>query len=94
MLGNSPGTPIKLVAKEIIPEVRSLQNQYPHIILHERPYEDHDFNDTDLAIIAVNDLVLAGQIRDQAHQKNVLVNIADKPELCDFYLGSIVKKEA
>ncbi|ATN05334.1 ABC transporter permease [Chryseobacterium indologenes] len=92
VLGNSPGTPIKLVAKEIIPEVRSLQNQYPHIILHERPYEDHDFNDTDLAIIAVNDLVLAGQIRDQAHQKNVLVNIADKPELCDFYLGSIVKK--
>ncbi|TLX26889.1 ABC transporter permease [Chryseobacterium indologenes] len=92
VLGNSPGTPIKLVAKEIIPEVRSLQNQYPHIILHERSYEDHDFNDTDLAIIAVNDLVLAGQIRDQAHQKNVLVNIADKPELCDFYLGSIVKK--
>ncbi|HAO28245.1 MAG TPA: ABC transporter permease [Chryseobacterium indologenes] len=92
VLGNSAGTPIKLVAKEIIPEVRSLQNQYPHIILHERPYEDHDFNDTDLAIIAVNDLVLAGQIRDQAHQKNVLVNIADKPELCDFYLGSIVKK--
>ncbi len=92
VLGNSPGTPIKLVAKEIIPEVRSLQNQYPHIILHERPYEDHDFNDTDLAIIAVNDLVLAGQIRDHAHQKNVLVNIADKPELCDFYLGSIVKK--
>ncbi|REC45407.1 TSUP family transporter [Chryseobacterium pennipullorum] len=92
VLGNSPETPIKLVAKEIIPEVRSLQNQYPNIILHERSYEDHDFNDADLAIIAVNDLVLASQIRDHAHQKSVLVNIADKPELCDFYLGSIVKK--
>ncbi|PWN71482.1 ABC transporter permease [Chryseobacterium phosphatilyticum] len=92
VLGNSPETPIKLVAKQIIPEVRSLQNQYPNIILHERPYEDHDFNDADLAIIAVNDLALAGQIRDHAHQKDVLVNIADKPELCDFYLGSIVKK--
>ena len=25
-------------------------------------------------------------------QKNKLVNVADKPELCDFYMGSIVQK--
>lgn len=92
VLGNSPETYIKLVAKEIIPEVRSLQDQFVNITLHERAYNDDDFNDTDLAIIAVNDIVLAEQIRNDAHQKNVLVNIADKPDLCDFYLGSIVKK--
>ncbi|PWN68102.1 TSUP family transporter [Chryseobacterium oncorhynchi] len=92
VLGNSPETSIKLVAKEIIPEVRSLQDQFVNITLHERAYNDDDFNDTDLAIIAVNDIVLAEQIRNDAHQKNVLVNIADKPDLCDFYLGSIVKK--
>lgn len=92
VLGNSPETSIKLVAKEIIPEVRSLQDQFVNITLLERPYNDDDFNDTDLAIIAVNDIVLAEQIRNDAHQKNVLVNIADKPDLCDFYLGSIVKK--
>lgn len=92
VLGNSPETSITLVAKEIIPEVRSLQNRFSNITLYERAYHDHDFNDTDLAIVAVNDIVLAGEIREKAHQKNVLVNIADKPELCDFYLGSIVKK--
>lgn len=92
VLGNSPETSIKLVAKEIIPEVRSLQDQFVNITLHERAYNDDDFNDTDLAIIAVNDIVLAEQIRNDAHQKNVLVNIADKPDLCDFYLGSIVRK--
>lgn len=92
VLGNSPETSITLVAKEIIPEVRSLQNRFSNITLYERAYHDHDFNETDLAIVAVNDIVLAGEIREKAHQKNVLVNIADKPELCDFYLGSIVKK--
>lgn len=35
---------------------------------------------------------MAEQIRNDAHVKGVLVNIADKPELCDFYLGSIVRK--
>lgn len=92
VLGNSPETSIRLVAREIIPEVRSLQDQFANITLHERAYNDDDFNDTDLAIIAVNDIVLAEQIRNDANQKNVLVNIADKPDLCDFYLGSIVKK--
>ncbi|MEF9478230.1 bifunctional precorrin-2 dehydrogenase/sirohydrochlorin ferrochelatase [Chryseobacterium sp. 1B4] len=93
VLGNSPDTSIRLVAKEIIPEVRILQNQFSNITLHERAYSDHDFNDTDLAIIAVNDIELAGEIREKAQEKSVLVNIADKPDLCDFYLGSIVKKE-
>lgn len=92
VLGNSPETSIKLVAKEIIPEVRTLQSQFSNITLHERAYHDHDFNDADLAIIAVNNIELAGQIREKAQKKNVLVNIADKPDLCDFYLGSIVKK--
>ncbi|UKB86273.1 TSUP family transporter [Chryseobacterium sp. MEBOG06] len=92
VLGNSPDTVIKLVAKEIIPEIRALQSQFPNIKLHERAYNDTDFDTVDLAVIAVNDIVLAGQIRDCAHQKSVLVNIADKPDLCDFYLGSIVKK--
>lgn len=94
VLGNSPGTSIKLVAREIIPEIREIQNEFPDITLHERAYDDHDFNDTDLAIIAVNDIALAAEIRTKAQQRNILVNIADKPDLCDFYLGSIVKKEA
>ncbi|WP_312304900.1 TSUP family transporter [Chryseobacterium sp.] len=92
VLGNSPETSIKLVAREIIPEIRELQNQFPDIKLYERAYHDHDFNDVDLAIIAVNDIELATEIRTKAQQRNVLVNIADKPDLCDFYLGSIVKK--
>lgn len=92
VLGNSPETSIRLVAKEISSEVRALQNQYSNIKLYERAYHDDDFNDTDVAIIAVNDIELAAQIREDAHKQNVLVNIADKPDLCDFYLGSIVKK--
>src|SRR5699024_145576 len=31
-------------------------------------------------------------IHREAKAKKVLVNVADTPDLCDFYLGSIVKK--
>lgn len=92
VLGNSPRARIKLVAKEINDQVKDLKQNYPNLTLHERSYTDNDFNSADIAIVAVNDIILAEQIRSRAHQNNTLVNIADKPGLCDFYLGSIVRK--
>ncbi|CEJ67985.1 Siroheme synthase [Chryseobacterium oranimense G311] len=92
VLGNSPRARIKLVAREINDQVRDLKQNYPNLTLHERSYTDNDFNSADIAIVAVNDIFVAEQIRDKAHQNNTLVNIADKPDLCDFYLGSIVRK--
>lgn len=92
VLANSPGARIKLVAKDISDQVKELKQDYPNLTLHERSYTDNDFNSADLAIVAVNDICLAERIRNRAHQHNILVNIADKPGLCDFYLGSIVRK--
>jgi len=34
--------------------------------------------------------VQSTKIRDEAKERFLLVNIADTPELCDFYLGGIV----
>ncbi|MDX8573051.1 TSUP family transporter [Elizabethkingia sp. HX QKY] len=92
VLINAPQTSVKLVAKEIIPEVKALQEEYKNLVLEQRAYTYADFDTADFVIAAVNDLVVAEQIRNDAHVKGVLVNIADKPELCDFYLGSIVRK--
>lgn len=92
VLSNSPATKIRLVAKEILPEVRELTDLYPNLTLHERPYNITDLDDISLAIAAVNDLETAKLIREDALAKDKLINIADKPDLCDFYLGSVVKK--
>jgi uncharacterized membrane protein YfcA len=43
-------------------------------------------------ITAINDPILSEQIRNDAKQKGKLINAADKPELCDFFLASVVKK--
>src|SRR6202012_2540704 len=49
-------------------------------------------DNADLVIAATDDGTLNDHIRQSAHQRKLLVNVADKPELCDFYLGSIVQK--
>lgn len=43
-------------------------------------------------IAATNDNDLNIRIAEFANEANILVNVADTPELCDFYLGSIITK--
>ena len=89
---NSPATRVLLVATEINDAIKKIAQHHSTITLEERPYDRTDLDECDLAIVAVNDRVLSEIIQTDAKQKNKLVNVADTPELCDFYLGSVVKK--
>ncbi|HRO71992.1 MAG TPA: NAD(P)-dependent oxidoreductase, partial [Chitinophagaceae bacterium] len=92
VIQNSPLTQIKLVSPEINPEISQLAEKHPTLTLHLRPYETTDLDDCDIAIVAVNNKILSESIHAESRQKHKLVNVADTPELCDFYLSSIVKK--
>ncbi len=92
VLHNSPATKINLVAITISEEIRALTDEYPNLQLTQRAYHIDDLLGVDLVIIGVNDRNVSELIRIDAKSKGKLVNVADKPDLCDFYLGSIVKK--
>ena len=65
---------------------------HPQLILVERKFEENDLNGRDLVVLATDDKELHVNIRELAKSRHLLVNVADTPKLCDFYLGSIVKK--
>lgn len=92
VIGNAPETIVKLVADKISDAVREFAAGRPNITLVEKRYSKDDLAQADLVIVAVNDIPLAEQIRDDAKSRGLLLNVADKPALCDFYLGSVVKK--
>lgn len=92
VLHNSPATRVTLVGREINESIWELARQYSNVTVLEKSYDTKDLQDADLVIVAVNDIPIAERIRSEASQQNLLVNVADKPELCDFYLSSIVKK--
>ena len=92
VIQNSPATSIKIVSKAFDEEIKSLKRQHANIELIEKEYEKSDFDNIDFVIAAVNDLELSKVIYNDAKSKKILANVADKPELCDFYLGAIVKK--
>lgn len=92
VLHNSPATSITIVAEDIRDGVRALAERHDNIILIEDSYRDSYVDEADLVIVAVDNKALGAQIREDAHKRGLLVNVADTPDLCDFYLGSIVKK--
>jgi uncharacterized protein len=92
VLQNSPAGKIRIVAIHISEEIKNLVADKPNIELIERPYQATDIDDADIVIAAVNDIEVSTQVSSDAKEKGKLVNAADKPGLCDFYLGSIVQK--
>ncbi len=92
VISNSPATKITLVAIQISDVIKEIAKQYPNIILKEKPYQISDLADNDIIIAAINETAISQQIVTDAKSKKILVNAADKPDLCDFYLSSVVKK--
>ena len=94
VLSNSPATAITLIARTIHPGIYQLLQAYPNnkVEVLQRSFLESDLMDCDIVISAVNDKNLSREIHQQAKQLKRLINVADTPDLCDFYLSSIVRK--
>lgn len=92
ILGNSPQARITLVASQVSEAVRDFVRDYPAVSVEARDFAAGDLAGKDVAVVASNNDKLNEWIRAEARQRHVLINVADKPALCDFYLGSVVKK--
>jgi siroheme synthase-like protein len=92
LLSNSPEAKITVVAPSVKEEVKLLLQNHPSCILVQRSFENADLDNKDLVILATDNKELHKRIKAFAEVKGILVNVADTPELCDFYLGSIVQK--
>src|SRR5215467_9779976 len=92
LLSNSPEARITVVALEVKDEVRRIISEHPSCRIIQGPFREYDLDNKDLVILATKDRGLHESIKDLARQKGIIVNVADTPDLCDFYLGSIVQK--
>lgn len=92
VLANSPQTKITIVATQISDAIKAMATPFTNITLKEKPYHINDLDGNDIVIAAINDPAISTQVATDAKSKKILVNAADKPELCDFYLSSVVQK--
>ena len=92
LLKNDYYANIKLVGKSIRPDLMHLLSEHENCSFVEKSFSESDLEGVNILILATEIRETNHEIRDLAKQKNILVNVADTPDLCDFYLGSTVKK--
>lgn len=92
ILKNSPAARVTVVAGIIREPLKRLAKDHPSIKLVNRNFRSTDLRNKDLVILATDDKKLHSRIRKMTRGKNLLINVADTPDLCDFYLGSVVTK--
>ena len=85
------GAQICVVALQANPKVR----EWAHggqIQLELRPFHPDDLKGAFLAVVATSSRSLNERIYADARQRNILCNVVDVPDLCDFYYPSVVRR--
>ncbi|MEL7221158.1 MAG: bifunctional precorrin-2 dehydrogenase/sirohydrochlorin ferrochelatase [Bacteroidota bacterium] len=91
LLKSSPQAKISLVAPLIREEVLELAKQYD-ITLYDDQYAPSYLEGKQIVIATTDSPEVNHQVYQDARARQLLVNVADTPDLCDFYLGGIVTK--
>ena len=91
LLKNAPLTNIVLVAPEIKTEIVELQKTHRIELIYE-PYHSAFLESKNIVIVGTDKPEVNKQVQIDCKSEGILVNVADTPDLCDFYLGGVVTK--
>lgn len=91
LLKSSPNANVEVVAKWFAPEVIELAKKH-NVKLTKSSYRRKFLKKKHFVVAATNDARLNKRVHRHAKKRYLLANIADTPELCDFYMGGIVNK--
>ncbi|WP_068084584.1 precorrin-2 dehydrogenase/sirohydrochlorin ferrochelatase family protein [Polycladidibacter stylochi] len=73
-------------------ELQELVDNSPRARLYNRGWQENDFNGKAFALADLTEQGAAQAFYEAAKKNNLLVNIIDQPNCCDFQFGSIVNR--
>jgi len=93
LLKSSPNAKITIVSIAFLPALIELANAH-HVKLVKDAYSDK-YLEGKYMVVATTDVVdVNEQVYKDCKEINTLVNVADNPPYCDFYMGGVVTKGA
>jgi len=92
LIKSSPKANVEIISNSFRAEIVKISSASGRIKLKKRMFDNRDILEKHLVIAATNNPALNDRIRTLAKRNKVLLNVADKSDLCDFYLGGIVTK--
>ena len=91
LLKSSPNAKVTVVSINFLPELTALAQKHK-VQLVKMPYQKSFLDEKHLVIATTNDIAVNILVYKDCKRRNILVNVADNPPYCDFYMGGIVTK--
>ena len=84
----SSGANVTVVSPEVVPEIETFKG----IDIIRREFQPEDLDGKFLVISATNNRPVNESVAGEARQRNMLVNVVDVPDLCNFFVNSQVRR--
>ncbi|PCI97773.1 MAG: siroheme synthase [Flavobacteriales bacterium] len=92
ILKQSPDAKIKIVSETFHAQIILLAIKNSNIKITERRFLKEDLDGVKILIAATNNNQVNGEIYDLAQERNILTNVVDSPDQCDFYTAAVLSK--
>ncbi len=84
------GAQITVIAPKIHSEIKDLASM---LVIRQKDYEESDIIDADIVLAATDDSTVNKKVYEDAAKSKIMVNIADRKELSEFYFPAIFSDE-
>ncbi|QXP59380.1 bifunctional precorrin-2 dehydrogenase/sirohydrochlorin ferrochelatase [Olleya sp. HaHaR_3_96] len=91
LLKSSPNAQIQMVSPLFRTDTRALAEKFGIEMILESYNQDH-LKDKHIVITTTDDIAVNERVYHDCRIRKTLVNVADNPPYCDFYMGGIVTK--
>ena len=92
LLKSSPNANVEVVAPKFLPELVTLAEKHQSVKLTAKKFNRWMLRKRHMVIACTDDLKVNRRVYDLCRKRHLICNIADTPDLCDYYLGGIVTK--
>jgi len=91
LLKSSPGAQVEMVSPMFREDTIALAEKFG-IAMHSDTYNPDYLTDKHIVIATTDSPEVNERVYHDCRAKSILVNVADNPPFCDFYMGGIVTK--
>ncbi|MCW2118620.1 bifunctional precorrin-2 dehydrogenase/sirohydrochlorin ferrochelatase [Flavobacterium sp. 7A] len=92
LLKSSPRANVEVVAPKFLADLVTLAENHPSVKLTKKRFKKKMLKKRNMVIACTDDLKVNKRVYNLCRERYLICNIADTPDLCDYYLGGIVTK--
>lgn len=91
LLKSSPSAKVQMVSIDFLPATLALAKKH-HVKIKFDAYHEKYIEGKHMVVATTDNVAVNEQVYHDCRKRNTLVNVADNPPYCDFYMGGIVTK--